>query len=199
MLPGSVRFRAGGSIVRLQLVLLEGSHKGHRINVEIGLVILGRAKGSAIRIPSERISRRHCRLWLEKSKVWVEDLGSENGTFVNDDAVVGRVQLNPGDELKVAHLRFRVQFQPERAEREERTEPLPAVEGADDDLALIPIDDEPLKKPVPDDDTDDFDLPYVDDDAQPAEAAESMNLPTQNPFDFKNILRELDDKSDKDD
>ena len=43
-----------------------------------------------------------------------------------------------------------------------------------------------------------FDLPF-DDDGEPGEAAESMNLPTQDPFDFKNILRELDDKSDKKD
>lgn len=177
--------------MKLQLVLLEGTHKGHRLSVEIGLAIIGRAKGSAIRIPAERVSRRHCRVWVEKYKVWVEDLGSENGTYVNDDPVVGRVELHPGDELKVAHIRFRVQFQPQKPPRaQERIEP--EYEQPDEREADLV----PLEREVP---AEAFDLPFNEDDEEMAEAGESMNLPTQDPFDFKNILRELDDKSSDDD
>jgi predicted component of type VI protein secretion system len=178
--------------VKLQLVLLEGDHKGHRLTVEIGLVIVGRAKGSAIRIPSERISRRHCRIWLEAHQVWVEDLGSENGTFVNEDPAIGRVQLNPGDELKVAHVRFRVQYQPEASsEVESRPEPVPQTPYLDP--ADVPTKEDELVPLEPNAPDGAFDLPFTDEDEEPVEAGESMNLPTQDPYDFKNILRELDD------
>jgi predicted component of type VI protein secretion system len=175
--------------VKLQLVLLDGSHKGHRLTVEIGLAIVGRAKGSAIRIPSERVSRRHCRIWVERYKVWLEDLGSENGTYVNEAAVVDRVELNPGDELKIAGIRFRLQFQPPK--------PPPGQGGAEPEYEQadeLEADLVPMERNVP---AGAFDLPFDEEDEEAAAAAESMNLPTQDPFDFKNILRELDDKSDE--
>jgi pSer/pThr/pTyr-binding forkhead associated (FHA) protein len=47
------------------------------------------------------ISRRHCLLSLRGGQVWVEDLGSRNGTRLNDEALVGPRPLASWDRLEL--------------------------------------------------------------------------------------------------
>jgi pSer/pThr/pTyr-binding forkhead associated (FHA) protein len=72
-------------------------------------VTIGRDVTCDIRLASPRISRYHCCLIDGGAGfVVVRDLGSTNGTRVNGRLVrTGR--LAPGDELSVAHIRFRVE------------------------------------------------------------------------------------------
>lgn len=72
--------------------------------------ILGREKGCKIRIPSAAISRKHCRLAVMKDMLTVEDLGSANGTFVNEVKIAELSYLKPGDVLRVGPYRFLVHY-----------------------------------------------------------------------------------------
>ena len=63
-----------------------------------GLVV-GRSADCGLKLSDESLSRRHCRLGLEGGRAFVEDLGSRNGTYVNDEAVSGRRVLRPGDRV----------------------------------------------------------------------------------------------------
>jgi pSer/pThr/pTyr-binding forkhead associated (FHA) protein len=73
--------------------------------------ILGREKGCKIRIPSNAISRQHCRLGVKNDMVVVEDLGSSNGTYVNEQRISEMCYLKPGDVLRVGPFRFLVHYQ----------------------------------------------------------------------------------------
>src|SRR5882762_2247779 len=55
-------------------------------------------------------SRRHCAFTLRHGRVWVEDLGSRNGTFLNGARLHGAQPLSPGDRLDLGRLPFRVYF-----------------------------------------------------------------------------------------
>ncbi|MBX7137398.1 MAG: FHA domain-containing protein [Oligoflexia bacterium] len=57
---------------------------------------LGRSKQCVVRFDSSEISARHARMGFENGKFWIEDLGSTNGTFVNQQQVSGRVNVEPG-------------------------------------------------------------------------------------------------------
>ncbi|TWT96072.1 FHA domain-containing protein FhaA [Botrimarina colliarenosi] len=46
--------------------------------------IVGSGSKAHIRVRAPWVSRRHCRLWREGGVAWIEDLGSTNGTFVNE-------------------------------------------------------------------------------------------------------------------
>ncbi|HEY2518272.1 MAG TPA: FHA domain-containing protein, partial [Polyangiaceae bacterium] len=77
-----------GDFHRLVHVFWEGGHRQQRLP-ESGEVILGRGESSCLRLDLASISRRHARLVLG-AEVFVEDLGSRNGTRIG-----GKV-LRPG-------------------------------------------------------------------------------------------------------
>ena len=69
-----------------------------------GLAVLGRGEGADIRIDSKKLSRMHARFTVVEDKLYVEDLDSKNGTFVNGQRVTQRRELIKGDQLKFGDL-----------------------------------------------------------------------------------------------
>ena len=54
------------------------------------------------------ISSRHARLMNDNGELSIEDLGSTNGTYVNQELVKGRMQLDRGDIVQVGGVIFEV-------------------------------------------------------------------------------------------
>lgn len=73
-----------------------------------GTMVVGRHSECDICLPSDEISRKHAKLVVTTEGLFVEDLGSANGTFVNG-VRVRRERVEPGDELKLDTVRFLVQ------------------------------------------------------------------------------------------
>lgn len=70
---------------------------------------LGRATRSDFVVDVPLVSRFHCRLTVSpEGALDVQDLGSTNGTFVNDSRVE-RVALHQGDRLRVGRVEFSVE------------------------------------------------------------------------------------------
>src|SRR3954469_16067839 len=108
--------------MKLKLIVLAGSKEGLEIPLKKDKFLIGRAKECALRAGSEAISRRHCAIIRRDERWTVRDLGSRNGTHVNDERITKEVPLNDGDELRVGPLKFRV------AQVEEKTA-APAAAG----------------------------------------------------------------------
>lgn len=70
-----------------------------------GTMTIGRQSDCEIPVPAEEISRHHARLQVTAAGVMVEDLGSANGTWINDKRVHTGL-LNSGDELRLDTVRF---------------------------------------------------------------------------------------------
>ncbi len=95
--------------MELKLVVLAGAKEGLEIPLKKEKFLIGRAKECALRAGSEAISRRHCAIIQLKDGRWaVRDLGSRNGTYVNDHKIENPKRLKLGDELRVGPLKFRV-------------------------------------------------------------------------------------------
>jgi len=71
------------------------------IAVADGETILGRSLDATIRFNVPGVSRRHARINVHGANVSVEDLGSQNGTFVRGEKISGRRTLEDGDELRL--------------------------------------------------------------------------------------------------
>lgn len=80
---------------------------GSRLDVTT-LVTFGRGPTNTIVLDSPVISTEHTRLYFQNRSLWVEDLQSKNGTFVNERPVVAPVALRPGDILRVGDVRFKL-------------------------------------------------------------------------------------------
>ncbi|MDP3232138.1 MAG: FHA domain-containing protein [Myxococcales bacterium] len=59
-------------------------------------LVVGRAEGNDLILAEGGVSRKHARFFLEGTDVMVEDLGSANGTIVNDERIEGPTKLEPG-------------------------------------------------------------------------------------------------------
>lgn len=51
-------------------------------------------------LPGDAVAERHARVRIVDGALWLDDLGSPSGTFVND-ARVGSIALAPGDRVRV--------------------------------------------------------------------------------------------------
>ncbi len=69
---------------------------------DTGEAVIGRlAETATIVIPLPTVSARHARLWWEGGALWLEDLGSTNGTFVNGERVTAPRPLQAGDRIRL--------------------------------------------------------------------------------------------------
>lgn len=68
---------------------------------------IGRSGECDIRLGLDRISRRHVRLTTDGDGYVIEDLGSTNGTFVNETRIHTPTRLVPGDVIHIADYAFR--------------------------------------------------------------------------------------------
>jgi predicted component of type VI protein secretion system len=97
-------------IVRL-VVIAPTTHASAR-DVELP-VLIGRADEAKFRIRDDRISRRHCELTFEDDVVRIRDLGSTNGTFLDDEQIERNapVEVPPNAIVRVGSCKFRVEYE----------------------------------------------------------------------------------------
>jgi pSer/pThr/pTyr-binding forkhead associated (FHA) protein len=67
-------------------------------------IVIGRAVESDIVITSKRVSREHARVRRDGWRVILEDMGSTNGTFLNDERLLSPVALHDGDCIKIGDV-----------------------------------------------------------------------------------------------
>jgi hypothetical protein len=70
---------------------------------------LGRAEDNDVVIEDTYASGHHARLWIENNQVWIEDLGSTNGTLVNRAKIGGRSVLRPGSVVQLGSVTLRLE------------------------------------------------------------------------------------------
>jgi pSer/pThr/pTyr-binding forkhead associated (FHA) protein/predicted lipid-binding transport protein (Tim44 family) len=127
----------GSSALRLEVV--EGPQAGLGLDLE-GPVIVGRSSARATFVLKDsEASRRHASLIPQGQSVNVQDLGSTNGTFVNDERIDERRMVGVGDRLRIGTSVIEVQPGPgfeEPATAAAEEEPAPAdAEPATEDEA----------------------------------------------------------------
>jgi hypothetical protein len=75
---------------------------------------IGRSNQADLCLDNERVSRRHAELYFASGHWWLRDLGSSNGTFVNNTFIHEPTRLRDGDEIRIGDSLFRVRGLGER-------------------------------------------------------------------------------------
>lgn len=85
-----------------------GERQGQEFSLADELTV-GRAPGCGVPVPEDTfVSQVHARVFRRDGDLWLEDLGSTNGTFLNDQKVSAPMVMRPGDHLKVGRTIFEV-------------------------------------------------------------------------------------------
>ncbi len=86
------------------------SRGGKQVRLDQAATVIGRSAECDLVVKAPDVSKRHCRVLITPEAVYVEDLGSVNGTFVNGEQIDKR-QLRDGDKIDLAGHVFQVQLQ----------------------------------------------------------------------------------------
>jgi diguanylate cyclase (GGDEF)-like protein len=83
------------------LTVLTGTVAGQMFRIPEGGLVIGRAPNAGLRIAEEGVSRHHARIRREAEAMFVEDLESRNGTYVNGERITGARSLEEGDKIQI--------------------------------------------------------------------------------------------------
>jgi pSer/pThr/pTyr-binding forkhead associated (FHA) protein len=87
------------------LEIIGRSEDNEVIKLGEGEVIIGRGPACRLRLPSKNVSRKHARIFFRNDEYYIEDLGSTNGTYVNDIRVV-KCALRKNDLIYIGGVRI---------------------------------------------------------------------------------------------
>ena len=90
------------------LVIIDGPHAGATFPLDQGNITLGRSTHNTIVLDDEYVSGHHARVYQDpQSGQWVvEDLGSTNGTYINESRMPGRAVLRPRVPVRIGATTF---------------------------------------------------------------------------------------------
>ena len=71
-------------------------------------LVVGRSADAGIVLSDGQVSRRHARFDVADGIVYVRDLGSVNGTYLNGKRIEGAVEVRPGDDIDVGTARISI-------------------------------------------------------------------------------------------
>ena len=73
-------------------------------------IILGRDPACDFPLDDVTISARHCKIWFENKQWWAVDLGSTNGSYLNNTSIETAVVLTDGDDLQLGQIHISVKL-----------------------------------------------------------------------------------------
>ena len=95
-----------GMEVSLVIVKADGTTRDFPLSAQ--RTVIGRQNTCGLRIPLHSVSRKHCEVQMIDDQLLVRDLGSSNGTQINDQKVSGQAKLTAGDRLQLGPVIFTV-------------------------------------------------------------------------------------------
>lgn len=79
-------------------------------------MVVGRHANADIVLDKQEVSRQHAGIGLNDAGIYIVDLNSSNGTFVNGEQISGEYQLKHGDHVRFADIEFKISQQDDNAE-----------------------------------------------------------------------------------
>ncbi len=102
--PDSEPIQQKAATVRTFLFAV-ASDKGPRLLAfRTSNVLVGRLPDNHLSLNHGSVSRRHAKISVTNQGVFIEDMGSQNGTTLNGTSLKGQSNLRPGDILRIGHV-----------------------------------------------------------------------------------------------
>lgn len=96
-------------MIKAKLVVVGGDAKASEVDLTLPTVI-GRSRDVTLTLPHPLVSRRHTVLFEQDGYLYVKDLGSLNGTYVNNRRIDSAQRLKPNELLTLGNVTFRALY-----------------------------------------------------------------------------------------
>ena len=126
--------KGAGTGPKLKLVLKGEKETSVETSVTSKPIVIGRGEGSTLLLKDSSVSLNHARVTMRKGKVYIRDLDSTNGIFINGKKVSAAKAKNivPGDEIKIGLNMFSLEeYSQEGSEKTVITKPKSSLTGED--------------------------------------------------------------------
>ena len=87
------------------MIMFKADGKRREFPLRKPRIVVGRNNSCDLRIPLSSVSREHCEILIADDKIKVKDLGSSNGTYLNNNRIKEKM-LEAGDELSIGRVVF---------------------------------------------------------------------------------------------
>jgi hypothetical protein len=113
------------------------------------IVDVGREPSLPIHLDHDtQVSRRHARITAQGNQAVVEDLGSTNGTYVNDQPIHAPRILNPGDQVRIGLTIIQLRSPQQVQQRASAVQVMPNITAVDNQI-LAPVPEQQLAPVAP--------------------------------------------------
>ena len=96
-------------MLQAKLIVVGGDAKAKEIDLNLPTII-GRGREVSLTLPHPLVSRQHTELFEKGGYLYVKDLGSLNGTYVNNRRIDSEHQLKPNELLTLGNVTFRAVY-----------------------------------------------------------------------------------------
>ncbi len=90
-----------------KLTVINGKETERQYLLTASDTIIGRQPDCDIVLNADTVSRRHARLFCIGKHYYIEDLGSHNGTYINNRRLAKPLRIDPNDTIKIGNINFR--------------------------------------------------------------------------------------------
>jgi hypothetical protein len=90
-----------------KLVILNQGMTGRAFELNVERTTVGRVEDNTFQIPDPSVSSHHAEILLRGSDIFIRDIGSTNGTFINGDRI-SEATLQPGQVLKFGQVELKI-------------------------------------------------------------------------------------------
>jgi len=107
-LPPQQKTRRGRGAPRL-VTITQGNQAGTTAQLSLGMVLIGRGADCQLILDDDYVSTRHARIVAGDSGIYVEDLGSTNGTYVNGQRITAPTSVSLVDSVRIGKTVMRLE------------------------------------------------------------------------------------------
>ena len=101
--------------LKISIAVIKGARAGYIYHLSKPYILVGRGKVDLI-IPDKEVSRKHIAVEVRNEKIFLRDLGSTNGTFINNDKV-SNTEINDQTEFKIGQTTLMLITTPKNYEK----------------------------------------------------------------------------------
>lgn len=94
--------------LEVMATLTEGKLRVGTVIPMVNVMTLGRKEDNSIILNDKFVSSNHAKIYLKGDQIILEDLNSTNGSFVNEERVVGRIRIGINDTVRLGSTVFKV-------------------------------------------------------------------------------------------